>query len=226
MWNTGSSDHHFLRQVSPIIMSSLYSGEEVRVGGWISCGSKLERLAKETRITPDRPPDKTIASAQGGGSPPPPPPPEDGGAPNGGNTDTDADVRGEMAADGSCTQLTSFVDQAGLIWGVDKDDAEDKQVRGRIIGPCPFGKPVIYANTPACLKEGISKRIKEKKLPFLATDADKQRIGKLVSAMMFGIKKKGGGSLPVLFSPPRFVFMQIREVERGAFRPFIGRSPC
>jgi len=76
-----------------------------------------------------------------------------------------------------------------MVWGVDMDDADDKKVRGRTIGPCPHGPPVIYANTPACLQYGIQKRMVEKKLPFTPTDEDKQRIGSLVNALLNGHKK-------------------------------------
>lgn len=196
LWNSGSTDHHYLKQVSPTIMSALYSGKDVKTGGGpLPCCSHWERVATERRITPDRPTksrgDKDSHDGVKG--------PRADDPPNGGNDDDDANARGAMAADQEGTSETSHVDDAGMVWGVDMTDAEDKKIRGRIIGPCPHGAPVIYANTPSCLEHGINKRMVEKKLPFTPTPEDRARIGSLVGAFIKG-HRKGKNNMPGLFS--------------------------
>jgi len=195
LWNTGSTDHHYLKQVSPTIMSALYSGRNVKTGGGpLPCCSRWERVATERRITPDRP----TKSKGEKDTPDDATPPQAEEPPNGGNDDDDANARGAMAEDQEGTNDVSHVDERGMVYGVDMNDAEDKKIRGRIIGPCPHGAPVIYANTPACLEHGINKRMVEKKLPFIPTPEDKARIGSLVGAFLKGYNK-GKNHTPGLF---------------------------
>lgn len=189
LWNTGSTDHHYLRQVAPHMMSALYSSGDITLGG-LCCGGRWDRLAKERRISPDHPKKKDKDPKDGEQKPDEPR--------NGGNDDVDANARGDMAADQERSEQVSHVDEKGMVWGVDVTDTSDKKVRGRIIGPCPHGPPVIYANTPACLAHGIQKRMVEKKMAFKPTDDDKRRIGSLVSALLNG--RKGPRPIPALFS--------------------------
>lgn len=199
LWCTGSAEHHFLRQLAPSVMTALFSGKDVTTSrGLLPCCSHEERIAKERRISPNRPaqvkddkgkaiePESAVQL-------------EDFILANGGNDDDDANARGLIAEDQEGTDDTSHVDGQGMIWGVDKTDEEDRKVRGRVIGPCPHGPPIIFANTPACLEFGIKKRMVEKRLPFEPTADDKARIGNLVGALLRGFRK-GKNQTPALFS--------------------------
>jgi len=205
LWNTGSEDHHYLRQVSPAAMTALYSGASVAVKwGLLPCCTHDERVAVERRVVPCRLIKVTESAngviwAQKAEDVKPLVQLEEFVLPNGGNDADDANVRGAMAEDQEGPPDMSFVDERGMIWGVDVTDVEDKKVRGRTIGPCPHGPPVVYANSPACLEYGIKKRMVEKRLPFQPTADDKERIGNLVRALLYG-HIKGKNRMPALFS--------------------------
>ncbi len=203
LWPTGSSDHYHMKQLAPFAMGALYSGHDVALEEgfrrWLCCLTQHGREASARWVGPaDSKKPKGDAGSKtehfyiG----------DDDEPKNMGNNDKDAGARGLAEQASHYPSLHSFIDDCGIVWGVDKDDSEDKQMKGRVIGPYQES-PVIYANTPANVKDGIERRMTAKKLKFSCTESDKARIGCMVSALITGLKRKKGPRFEAVFSHRR-----------------------